>query len=138
MAGRVSKIPKYALSERWTPLIATKGFTSVSTTFLANYSKLNITAAEAMLLIHLVSFKWTRKAPFPAVSRLAKLMGCTERNVRKLCQSLESVGYIKRIPREGTSNQFDLSGLYQKLEAFIDIDEAPAELGDFESEAGAI
>ncbi len=119
MANSTSKVPKRALSERWTPLIATTGFTAVAGAFLENYAKLNITPSEAMLLIHLVSFKWTKEAPFPSVSRLAKLMGCSERNVRKLCHSLESVGLIKRVGREGTSNRFDLSGLYEKLEERI-------------------
>lgn len=91
----------------------------VPNVFLENYAALSITPSEAMLLILLVSFKWTKQAPFPSVQRLAKLMKCSERNIRKLCQSLESVGLIKRIGREGTSNLFDLSGLYAKLEGII-------------------
>lgn len=124
MVARVTKVPKHALSERWSPLIASTGFTPVPSVFLEHYAKLNITTSEAMLLLHLASFKWTRKFPFPSVTLLAKLMGCSERNVRKLCSSLESVGYVRRIGREGTSNQFDLSGLFTKLEGIIRSEEA--------------
>jgi DNA replication protein len=132
MASSVpKKVPKNAVSERWTPSIAKKGFTAVPSAFLANYIKLNITTSEAMLLLHLSSFKWSEKAPFPSVSRLARLMGCSERNIRKLCQSLESVGYIRRIGREGTSNAFDLTGLFEKLDELLQKEElsakAPAE-----------
>ncbi|MFY0562630.1 helix-turn-helix domain-containing protein [Archangium lansingense] len=117
---------EYSFEERSTPLIAQRGFTPISSAFLSYYAQLNITVGEAMLLIHLMSFKWTRDAPFPAISRLAKLMGCSERNIRKLCASLESVGYLKRVGRSGTSNQFDLSGLYAKLEDMINVERASA------------
>lgn len=117
---------EYSFEERSTPLIAQRGFTPISSAFLSYYAQLNITVGEAMLLIHLMSFKWTRDAPFPAISRLAKLMGCSERNIRKLCANLESVGYLKRIGRSGTSNQFDLSGLYAKLEDMINVERASA------------
>jgi DNA-binding transcriptional regulator YhcF (GntR family) len=96
----------------------------VPNVFLERYAELNITPSEAMLLILLASFKWTKQAPFPSIQRLAKQMRCSERNIRKLCKSLESVGIIKRIAREGTSNQFDLSGLYTKLEEIIAKEEA--------------
>ncbi|WP_439099572.1 helix-turn-helix domain-containing protein [Corallococcus exercitus] len=111
--------PDRSLPQRWTPLIAAKGFAPLPTVFLENYSKLNITVSEAMLLVHIHQYKWTADLPFPSVTLLARLMGCSTRNVRKLCLSLESVGYIKRVTRDGMSNLFDMSGLYAKLEDII-------------------
>lgn len=112
---------EHSLRERWTPLIAMKGFAPVPMVFLENYSKLNITVSEAMLLVHLHQFKWTRESPFPSVTLLSRLMGCSTRNIRKLCASLESVGYLKRVERDGMSNLFDMSGLYAKLEDVINV-----------------
>lgn len=119
MGSRLSNASRHSLAERWTPVISKTGFTMVPNIFLERFVELNITTSEAMLLILLVSFKWTKQAPFPSVQKLASQMGCSERNVRKLCKSLESVGYLKRISREGTSNQFDLSGPFAKLEEVI-------------------
>lgn len=116
---RKKEPPERSLGQRWTPLIAAKGFAPIPSVFLEHYSRLQITISEAMLLVHLHQFKWTKDAPFPSVARLARLMGCSPRNIRKLCSSLESVGLIKRVEREGMSNQFDLSGLYAKLEDII-------------------
>lgn len=118
----------FTLAERWTPTIATKGFTMVPLVFLENYRALNITASEAMLIVHIASFKWTREAPFPSMSSLAELMGCSERNIRKMCNSLESVGYLQRVGREGRSNQFDLSGLYRKLEGLVRLEDEDQEI----------
>jgi hypothetical protein len=114
----------HSLGERWTPLIATKGFTPVPTAFLEHYTELSITPSEAMLLVHLASFKWTSEAPFPALPRLARMMGCTVRYVRKMCASLESVGYLTRTQRKGTSNLFHLNGLFAKLEDIINANRA--------------
>ncbi|WP_395854753.1 helix-turn-helix domain-containing protein [Cystobacter fuscus] len=108
-----------SVAARWTDILAERGFTPIANVFMEKYSSLEITPTEAMLICHLMSFKWTEDAPYPSVPRLAKLMRCSDRYVRKMCQNLESVGLIKRIGREGTSNAFDLSGLFTKLEAIV-------------------
>lgn len=68
------------------------------------------------MLVHILSYKWTSAAPFPSMSKIARKMNCSTRYVRKLCESLESVGYLKRMERVGRSNEFDFSGLFAKLE----------------------
>jgi DNA-binding transcriptional regulator YhcF (GntR family) len=119
MSYTVKKPEEVSVAKRWTPLIAKKGFTPIATVFLENYGKLGIAPAEAMLIIQLFSFKWTAESPFPSVTRLATLMNCSTRYVRKMCESLEGKGYINRVEREGTSNSYDLSGLLRRLEAII-------------------
>lgn len=110
----------YRVQQRWTPALAKHGFTPVASVFLSNYSKLTppLTVVEAMLVIHLMSFKWSHRAPWPSLTTLAKLLGCSDRYVRKLCSSLEGVGYLKRSRNGRRTNEFDLSGLFAALEKF--------------------
>lgn len=121
---RKTKRSDLRIAERWTERLAATGFTPIVSAFLQNYATLNppITVPEAMLIIHLVSYKWSAKAPHPAVKTIAALMGCSERYIRKLLQGLETAKYITRIERKGASNEFDLSGLFQALEAKIPIE----------------
>jgi hypothetical protein len=111
----------FAVSQRWTPSLATKGFTPVATAFLEHYRELNITVAEAMLVVHILSHKWTDAMPFPSLTRLADLMGVSERYVRKMLKSLEGVHYLKRVYRTGTSSTYDLSGLMTALERKVGV-----------------
>jgi DNA-binding MarR family transcriptional regulator len=110
-------MPQRGPEQRWKPHVV-KGFTPVSDFFLERYSSLNpaITALEAMLIIHLVSFKWDESAPYPGFPTLAKRMGLGAPAVRRHARNLEDKGYLKRIPREGDTNLFDLTPLFLKVE----------------------
>lgn len=124
MRKRKKKTPDQSVELRWTPALAHDGFTPVATPFLQYYSKLPqpLTLAEAMFVIHVMSFKWSRAWPWPSIGALAKLMGCSERYVRKLCTSLESVGYLMRKRGEHRTNEFDFSGLFAALEKALAAD----------------
>src|SRR6266446_3271164 len=86
----------YGVEKRWTSTLAKRGFTPIVQSFLDNYSALQISSAEAMLIVQLMSFKWDEGAPFPAMGLLASRMRCSERYVRKLCTRLESFRYLER------------------------------------------
>ncbi len=117
MPGRAKKSDSnHEIGKRWTPSLAARGFAPIVQPFLEHQSELQITPTEAMLIVHLMSFKWDTAAPFPAMSKLASRLGISERYVRKLCSRLEKFGYLKRYGRLGTSNQFDLNGLFAELE----------------------
>jgi hypothetical protein len=105
------------VSRRWTPALA-KSWTPISDFFLKNYSSLNppLTTPEAMLVIQLMVHKWTEDHPFPAFKTIAKRMGMTDTAVRAHARKLESKKYLKRIPRIGQPNLFDLSPLFEALE----------------------
>ena len=117
MSGKAKKGDSdHEIGKRWTSGLATRGFTPIVQPFLEHHCQLQITPTEAMLVVHLMSFKWDASAPFPSMTKLAGRLGCTERYVRKLCVRLEQFGYLKRYGRLGTSNQFDLDGLFAELE----------------------
>lgn len=119
------------IAERWTAQLAETGFTPVVSAFLQHYAHLNppLSAAEAMLVVHIVSYKWTAKAPYPSIKTIAHAMGCSDRYVRKLLEGLQVAKYVTRIERIGDTNEFDLSGLFAALEAKLP-KAAPVDLFD--------
>ena len=109
----------HAVAVRWTPYLASKGWTPIVHPLLEHALSLKppLTIAETLLVINLMAHKWDDAEPFPAVSTLATRLGCGDRNVRKMLERLENVGYVRRTARVGQSNLYDLSGLFAALEA---------------------
>ena len=95
-----------------------QGYVPVPSQFLFHYANLkphSLSAGEAMFVLHLMSFKWGAENPFPGYARLAKRMGVTEKMVRRYAKSLEEKKYLVRQPREGKSNSYDLTLLFDAL-----------------------
>ncbi len=93
------------------------GFVGVPTHFLRLYSLLKppMTSGEALFVIQLMSFKWDEANPFPSYKLLAERMGVSSKATQRHAATLESKGYLNRIPRIGTSNEFDLSPLFDAV-----------------------
>lgn len=108
---------------RWTPTLVEGGWAVVSDFFLSNYARLvpPLTNTEAMLVIHLIRYKWDERPPRPAFKTLAKSMGLTTTAVRGHARSVEKKGYLKRVQRVGAPNRFYLEPLFEKLEALMPI-----------------
>jgi hypothetical protein len=106
------------VSSRWTPALTKGGWTPVSDFFLESYTKLEppITNSEALLIIHLMRYKWDTTPPFPGFKTLANRMGISTTAVRNHARSLEKKGYLFREKRVGTTNLFDLTPLFLSLE----------------------
>lgn len=123
-----------SVAARWSTRLATR-FCPVPTYFLENYHRLRpgpnangLSSTEAMVVIHLVSFKWSARAPFPTVGTIAERMGLHERSVRAAVRNLEQLGYLKReFSRHGGPNRYHFDGLIQALEALMDQDLAAAD-----------
>ena len=65
--------------------------------FLERYARLkpHISHGEAMLVIHLMYFKWDIQDPWPDYKTLARFMGFTgPKQVQRLASSLEEKGYL--------------------------------------------
>ena len=109
----------------WTPRLAKEGFTQISNYYLEHYTELGLNGSEALLLIHLVRYKWGKdERPFPKYATLARLMGLHHRRVRAVMSSLEKRGFVRRIERRrpndrSESNQFDLAPLFERLESLL-------------------
>ena len=110
------------VAQRWTPKLAKAGWTPVSDIFLDSYAQLQpaMTHGEAMLVVHLLRYKWDEAPPFPGLKTLASQMGITDTAVRKICRQLEKKGYLIRRARTGSTNRFRLEPLFESLEQVLE------------------
>ena len=126
-------IQRYPIEERWSPAVASKGFSAVPTVFLNSYAQLGITPTEAMLIIHLMSYKWDNRRPFPSVAKLCAKLGLSDGQVRSILRRLEKEKkFVTRIHRIGRSNEFDFTPLIHALEQLqeqeaLELQESPSE-----------
>jgi hypothetical protein len=107
-----------SLSGRWgSGEVFVNGFLAVPVLFLKSYASLNppLTPAEAIFVMELMAYKWTKDHPYPSFEALAKRMNVTDKMVRRYAQKLEDKHYLRRIFRKNKTNEFDLSGLFAAL-----------------------
>lgn len=107
-----------SLSGRWgSGEVFVNGFLAVPILFLKTYANLNppLTPAEAMFVLELMAYKWTKEHPFPSYETLARRMNVTDKMVRRYAQKLEDKHYLQRRFRKNQTNEFDLSGLFSAL-----------------------
>lgn len=106
----------------WTPSLARHGSVPVARIFLQAYSRLQLTTAEALLVIVLIDFKRGRACASPSLGQLSDRLGVDPRTVRAWARRLEGRGLLRRIlRRQGhgreQTNLWDLGPLFQRLEA---------------------
>jgi hypothetical protein len=128
MAAKVVAIPtpekkakRRTYSARWKhELLFKKGYVVVPTAFLRHYAALTphcLTSGEALFVLHLMEFKWDEDAPFPGYKTLAQRMGISHKMARRHAQSLDQKKFLKREVRTGQTNKFDLTPLFDRLQA---------------------
>lgn len=97
-----------------------EGWVGVPVSFLCRYGSpkmpsSGLTASEAMFVLQLMAFKWDARDPYPSYHTLAERMGITDKQVRRYAQSIERKGLLERSARIGSSNNFDLTKLFDAL-----------------------
>lgn len=126
------------VARRWSPVVVKQlGFTPVATYFLRNYTRLKITPIEAMVLIHVISYQWDARPPFPSLPRLAKELGLSTVQVRTHIRSLEKKEVLRRERKHGRASRLHLDGLRLKLANLIKQDRqarSDAKEGDYSAE----
>ena len=108
----------YTFSDKWSPQLQSDGFTAIPNTLIKNQSKLRITDPEMVVIVSLLSFKWSRQMPYPSVATLSSFTGKTAGAVRGNLRNLEKKGLIKRVYRESQTNKYDLSPLVKALDSY--------------------
>lgn len=122
------KQPKdYRFVEKWSPLIATKGYTPMPNLLIAHQKELGITNGEMVILLDLLLYKWDNKHPFPSVATLAKSNGMALETIRRHIRSMEKKDLIKRLFRKANSNEYNLGLLIKRLEGFAQVDAPPTQ-----------
>jgi len=121
------------LAARWghqdTLFARPEGWVGVPDAFLRLYAHLKpyaLTAGEAMFVLELMTYKWSEDAPFPSYKSLATKMGVTDKMARRYAANLEAKGYLRRQPRIGSTNTFDLNPLFAALGSALAAEKAVA------------
>ncbi len=74
---------------------------------------------EYQLVAALLSFRWYSSSPIiPSVKRLADMLDCGERTVRRTAASLEARGLIRRVERRAADTR-QMSNLYEICGALL-------------------
>ncbi len=101
------------------------GYTVVPSVLLRHLPSLGVRAAELAVLIVLIDFWWKpADMPWPAKSKLAQLLGVSEKTVQRSIKRLTERGLIRAEPRfrahgGQTSNRYDLVPLVERLEVVV-------------------
>lgn len=112
------------------------GMAVIPYALIKHYRKLNLTGSEAMLLIHLLSFRQVEGIEFPSMEELSAVTGRSLPAIAGELQKLVKEGFI-RIDEDNDElrdihfERFNFSGLYAKLGAYL------AEAAQSESGAAA-
>lgn len=117
----LNKGQKNRLRQRFSGDVIERGYTMIPTILLWGQAKLKLNANELNVLLQIMShWFFADNDPHPGKEKIAKRMGRHPRRVQAYLTSLESKGFIARVPRYRSSggqdtNSYDLSGLLQKL-----------------------
>ncbi len=100
------------------------GMAVIPYALLKYYRKLNLTGSEAMLLIHLLSFRQVEGMEFPSLEELQAVTGRSITAIAGELQKLMKEGFISIDEdndelRDIHYERYNFSGLYGKLGAFL-------------------
>src|SRR4051812_25808575 len=107
-------------------LILRQGFIPVATTFLWHGSRMGLKPVEVLLLVHLMSYRWSTEAARPSYTKLSSRLGISVVHCRRLMRSLEHRGFVKRSEERGGNSSFDLEPLFGRLAESIEAADAAA------------
>lgn len=104
----------------WGADLLRPGYTIVPNCLFLVYADLGMSEAELVLVLHLCTYRWDRKAPFPSIATLAARMGKTPRQIQHYVEQLRAKGLLQVVTRRGTdnrqlSNAYDLAPLLARL-----------------------
>ena len=97
------------------------GFCIVPSLLIQGQARLGLSAQQLNVLLHLLDMWWDKEnKPFPTKDRIAERMNVSSKTVQRHVAELEKSGLVQRIyrtrPGRGrTSNEYDLSGLVERL-----------------------
>lgn len=105
-----------SFNDKWPEQITKFGHTQVPNLLRWGKKILKVTDSEFLVLEELISHKWGENKPYPGVKRIGARIGQSTNTVRRNLRNLEKKNLIKRVPRVGQTNEYDLSPLVNKLQ----------------------
>lgn len=121
----MNKKPKAVPNDKWPPEIIQHGYTGVPNCLIYCRAALDLSTSEFSVLVHLLSYDYNRKMKaWPAHNTLAEGSNKGGSTIRRNIVSLEKKGFLKRIPKTGRPNVYDLMPLVEKLRKHLRLDHA--------------
>lgn len=109
--------------EKWGKEVMKAGFCLIPSLLLRCQQRLGLNPTQLTVLLQLADFWWeASRKPYPSKQTLADRLGLSTRQVQRYMAELEKAGLLTRIVRSADdngklSNEYDLSGLVNKLKA---------------------
>ncbi|EGX7446249.1 MarR family transcriptional regulator [Salmonella enterica] len=117
--------------QKWGRSVMKLGFCMIPSLLLRAQQRLGLNPTQLAVLLQLADFWWEAgRKPFPSKQALSERLGLSPRQIQRHLADLESAGLISRIERRALnkgklSNEYDLSGLVEKLKKIApEIEEA--------------
>lgn len=108
----------YTFADKWSHQLASDGFTAIPNALIKNQAKIGITDPEMVVLVALISFRWSKQMPYPSVAKLSSYTGKTTAAIRNNLRNLDKKGLINRVYRESQTSKYDLSPLIKILNSY--------------------
>jgi predicted transcriptional regulator len=99
------------------------GFCILPSLIFRAQRRLGLKPIQLAVLLQLADFWWdAARKPFPKKTDLAERLNLSDRQVQRHIADLEAAGFVRRVERTAPhrgkiSNEYDLSGLVEKLKA---------------------
>lgn len=120
---RQGKKATRASADKWGPKVLELGFCVLPSLIFRAQRRLGLNPTQLVVLLQLADFWWeAARKPFPKKMDLADRLGLSGRQVQRHIADLEQAGFVRRVERTAAnrgkiSNEYDLSGLVEKLKA---------------------
>lgn len=109
--------------EKWGKDVMKAGFCLIPSLLLRCQQRLGLNPTQLAVLLQLADFWWeASRKPYPSKQALSDRLGLSPRQIQRYMVELENAGLLTRIVRSADdkgklSNEYDLSGLVEKLKA---------------------
>jgi DNA-binding transcriptional ArsR family regulator len=119
-------LPLKGSEKKWTRPVMDYGFTIVPTAIFEAQQRLGLNSTQFAIVLQLASYWWEAdERPWPSKKSLGERLDLSPRQVQRHIAALEKAGLVKRIERRRpgkgkTSNEYDLTGLVEKLGVIVE------------------
>lgn len=130
--------------KKWGKAVMKLGFCIIPSVLLRAQQRLGLNPTQLAVLLQLADYWWSKdRKPYPSKQALSDRLGLSPRQVQRYIAELEAAGLVKRNERRATnggilSNEYDLSGLVDRLKKIAPDIEAANEVKKQATRRGGI
>jgi hypothetical protein len=112
-----------ASERKWSKGVMALGFCMVPSLIFRAQARLKVSPTQLAILMHLADYWWdVNRKPYPSKKTLGDRLGLSARQVQRHIAGLQKMGLLHRVERTAAhrgklSNEYDLSGLVERLKA---------------------